>query len=93
MHIDSVKDETADLHLLTRSHFLHFLRLCPAEESVNGMYYRFIMTTQSIHYITAININRSSSQQTQEEFIFSIATVNIIIILFLKNVCTLYLLT
>lgn len=63
---------------MTRS---HFLRLWTAEYiTVEGMDEQFIMTIQSQSHISYSNLNKSSTQKEQEEFIFSIATV----IFFLK---------
>lgn len=58
---------------MTRS---HFLRLWTAEYiTVEGMEEQFIMTIQSQSHISYSNLNKSSTQKAQEEFIFSIATV------------------
>lgn len=69
-----IKKVISNLHLLTRS---HFLRLSTTNESivVDGMDEQFIMTVHSTRHISYSNLNGSSTQKEQEEFIFSIATV------------------
>lgn len=67
---------------MTRS---HFLRLWTDEYiTVDGMDEQFIMTVQSHSHISYANLNSSSTQRSQEEFIFSIATVIFIIIFYFK---------
>lgn len=58
---------------MTRS---HFLRLWTDEYiTIEGMDEQFVMTIQSQSHISYSNLNKSSTQKAQEEFIFSIATV------------------
>lgn len=71
--MDSIKQELSGLHLMTRC---HFIRLWSAGYiTIDGMDEQFIMTIQSQSHITYANLNRSSTQRAQEEFIFSIANV------------------
>lgn len=71
--MESIKNELSSLHLLTRS---HLLCLWSSEYiTIEGMEEQFIMTVQSNSHISYSNLNGSSNQGVQEEFIFSIATV------------------
>jgi len=71
--LENIKQELSGLHLMTRS---HFLRLWTSEYiTIDGMDEHLIMTIQSQSHISYSNLNRSSTQRAQEEFIFSIATV------------------
>jgi len=71
--LENIKQEMSGLHLMTRS---HFLRLWTSEYiTVDGMDEQLIMTIQSQSHVSYSNLNRSSTQRAQEEFIFSIATV------------------
>lgn len=58
---------------MTRSHFL--LLWTSEYITIDGMDEHLIMTVQSQSHISYSNLNRSSTQKSQEEFIFSIATV------------------
>lgn len=70
--LENIKQELSGLHLMTRS---HFLRLWTSEYiTIDGMDEHLIMTIQSQSHISYSNLNRSSTQRAQEEFIFSIAT-------------------
>lgn len=72
-YLENIKQELSSLHLLTRS---HFLRLWTSEYiTIDGMDEQLIMTVHSQSHISYSNLNRSSTQRAQEEFIFSIATV------------------
>lgn len=71
--MDVIKVEISNMHLITRS---HFLRLWTTDSIVvDGMDEQFIMTVHSSRHISYSNLNASSIQKAQEEFIFSIATV------------------
>lgn len=71
--LENIKQELSGLHLMTRS---HFLRLWTSEYiTIDGMDEHLIMTVQSQSHISYSNLNRSSTQRAQEEFIFSLATV------------------
>ncbi|CAH1731132.1 uncharacterized protein LOC114130279 isoform X2 [Aphis gossypii] len=71
-HLENIKQELSSLHLMTRS---HFLRLWTSEYiTIDGMDEQLIMTVHSQSHISYSNLNRSSTQRAQEEFIFSIAT-------------------
>lgn len=76
---------------MTRSHFLCLW----TDEciTVDGMDEQFIMTVQSQSHISYANLNSSSTQRSQEEFIFSIATVIFIIIFYLKFLSGKYLIS
>lgn len=83
--MDCIKQELSSLNLMTRC---HFIRLWSADYiTIDGMDEQLIMTIQSQSHITYANLNRSSTQGAQEEFIFSIANViylfNIIIIIYI----------
>lgn len=81
----SIKQELSTLHLMTRS---HFLRLWTDEYiTIDGMDEQFIMTIQSQSHISYANLNGSSTQRSQEEFIFSIATV-IFLFTFIPKICS-----
>jgi len=71
--LENIKQELASLHLMTRSHFLCLWTTDSI--TIDGMNEHLIMTIQSQSHISFSNLNRSSSQRTQEEFIFGIATV------------------
>lgn len=78
--VQNVKQRLSGLHLMTRS---HFLRLWTSEYiTIDGMDEQLIMTVHSQSHISYSNLNKSSTQRAQEEFIFSIATV----IFLLKNI-------
>lgn len=81
--IENIKELLSTCHLLTVSHFL------PMWGSdyivIEGMDEQFIMTVQSQSHISYSNLNRSSTQKSQEEFIFSIATVIFLFIIFFKK--------
>jgi len=65
--------ELSSLDLMTRAHFMCLWRTdCII---VDGMEEHFIMTIHSQNHISYSNLNASSSQKAQEEFIFSIAIV------------------
>ncbi|XP_025196284.1 uncharacterized protein LOC112595343 [Melanaphis sacchari] len=70
--LESLQQGLSDLHLMNRSHFSHMW--LPDNITVDGMDEQFIMTVHSENYISYSNLNRSSTQKAQEEFIFSIAT-------------------
>lgn len=61
------------IHLLNRSHFLHLWTI--NNYDIDGMDEEFIMTVHSDDHISYLEINENSPQKTQEEFIFTIATV------------------
>ncbi|VVC27145.1 Hypothetical protein CINCED_3A011748 [Cinara cedri] len=68
----NIKGALKNCHLLTVS---HFLRMWGSEYIViEGMDEQFIMTVQSQSHISFSNLNMTSTQKSQEEFIFSIAT-------------------
>lgn len=78
--VDNVKDALSKCHLLT---IAHFLRIWGEEYIViEGMDEQFIMTVQSLSHISYANLNQTSTQRSLEEFIFSIATVIIVFIIF-----------
>lgn len=71
--MEVIKSEISGMHLINRS---HFLRLWTTDSIiVDGMEEQFIMTVHSTRHISYSNLNASSTQKAQEEFIFSIATV------------------
>lgn len=81
--MENIKHELSSMCLMTRS---HFLRMWTAEYiTIEGMDEQFIMTVQSQSHISFSNLNKSSTQKAQEEFIFSIATV-----IFLFNIYTIF---
>lgn len=71
------------MNLMTRA---HFFRLWPNDQlTIDGMEEHFIMTVHSHYHISYSNMNFNSTQSAQEEFIFSIATVNLFLLLYISK--------
>lgn len=73
MDKDRIKREVQSLHFMTRAYFIVLWEY--EYYTIEGMDEHFIMTIHSPHHISYSNMNASSSQKSEQEFIFCIATV------------------